>query len=1175
MRCPGRRSWRSSRRRSWGAPRRSCRSTSSSSRGRIRIPPRPLAETLEELWRYAFHARVHQEIDRLAAAGVLTPARIRERIHRLGQTEFDEIRLVLRQDRLLLPPHDDRETYAEFAAWYLELRRFAPGLAAEMFPTLGDPGAVEAVLAEDLDAARLLEAARPEGATRPEGEAEAEAAGGEGEGEGEPAPGPANNVEAAALRTLADEARARGNVVRSALLRVRAGAPDEARADVEALAGRLDPRRCTRGGGRRRRRRRGRRRCSGWRGTRWRAAASSAAWRRGCSTTCRAPASRARRPSARSSLVGWALSLGQRPLARLLPATREIRVAHQLASAARKVPRVSLPAAARTRLRDLLAGARRRADASLRDELRPVTAAALREVGFRPSSVPERVALAKIVEELLDQATAHGHLGLGQLRDAFSRNQLKMADLAGPGELLGADALLAADRRLAADLDGVHRRGEIYLRTLQKASSLLFGTGAGRSLTFYVLLPIGGGYMLPFATGLVVTEIFHLLGIWPHHHELELVPKPWELLAATPRELWLFPVVAVLLFGLLHSAAVRAAALQAVRAVGFLLAAVFVHAPRWLLSRPLVQRLLRSRAALALGRFVLKPASIAAVSAGVDVLLPNLRWHHHHLRMAADTLPVAIVAFVVSAVVLNTRVGILAEELALDFLARTLHRVQRDVLPGLYRLITRVSRGFTDSIDRGIYTVDEWLRFREGQRRPMLALKAVLGIGWFAIAYVLRIYVNLLIEPTFNPIKHFPTVTVAAKIMLPVDRELIHGISEALRPKVGAFFGGTVSWLAAGSLPGFFGFLVWELKENYKLYQATRAATLRPVPIGHHGETMGALLKPGLHSGTLPKLWAKLRRAARKGDPAVEKHKEAMREIEEAVERFADRELAAMLGASERWQGEVRVAHVALASNRVRVELARGSGAADCVIAFEEQSGWLCACVARAGWVAALGDEERVLFENALAGLYQRAGVDFVREQIEAALPPATPYDIADEGLVVWPPGWATELVYDLGGDADAHRRRARRGGRARGGAAGHPAGGHRVPGAARSPGRTGWRRGAASRGAWCRARRSCRGGAEPGHWQGRTTVVGGAIGPSDTCDASKPTPIEMPSQGLVGSCVPSWRMSAAWEICASMESIVGPEQSVGSKLPASWLTAATSEATGITPASVPFVALW
>ena len=59
-------------------------------------------------------------VERLGDAAALNA--LCQRIHRIGETEFDEIRLVLRQDELLLPPHDDRETYVEFAALWLELR---------------------------------------------------------------------------------------------------------------------------------------------------------------------------------------------------------------------------------------------------------------------------------------------------------------------------------------------------------------------------------------------------------------------------------------------------------------------------------------------------------------------------------------------------------------------------------------------------------------------------------------------------------------------------------------------------------------------------------------------------------------------------------------------------------------------------------------------------------------------------------------------------------------------------------------------------------------------------------------------------------------------------------------------------------------------------------------------
>ena len=51
--------------------------------------------------------------------------------------------------------------------------------------------------------------------------------------------------------------------------------------------------------------------------------------------------------------------------------------------------------------------------------------------------------------------------------------------------------------------------------------------------------------------------------------------------------------------------------------------------------------------------------------------------------------------------------------------------------------------------------------------------------------------------------------------------------------------------------------------------------------IGHHGETMARLLRPGFHSGTLPKRFAKLRRAERKAREkgkwqAVRKHLQAI-----------------------------------------------------------------------------------------------------------------------------------------------------------------------------------------------------------------------------------------------------------------------------------------------------------
>jgi len=70
--------------------------------------------------------------------------------------------------------------------------------------------------------------------------------------------------------------------------------------------------------------------------------------------------------------------------------------------------------------------------------------------------------------------------------------------------------------------------------------------------------------------------------------------------------------------------------------------------------------------------------------------------------------------------------------------------------------------------------------------------------------------------------------------------------------------------------------------------------------------------------------------------------------------------------------------------------------------------------VARPGWLPRLAEREAEVLALALTGFYKAAGVDLVREQVEASFPPpCPPYDIADGRLVVWPGGDA-EVAYDL-----------------------------------------------------------------------------------------------------------------------------------------------------------------
>jgi hypothetical protein len=378
--------------------------------------------------------------------------------------------------------------------------------------------------------------------------------------------------------------------------------------------------------------------------------------------------------------------------------------------------------------------------------------------------------------------------------------------------------------------------------------------------------------------------------------------------------------------------------------------------------------------------------------------------------------------FVGVALVMNSRFGRLVEERTTDWAIQSGRQFMTRFIPGLVRYILEFFGKLADLVDRGMYRVDELLRYRTGQSAIKVFIKGVLSALWFVVAYILRLYVDLFIEPTVNPIKHFPVVTVAAKIIIPIIPSILSAVAGPVSSVFGPAIGNGFAALTVIVLPGLAGFLVWELKENWKLYKATRAKTLRPLVIGQHGETMLGFLRPGFHSGTIPKLYTKLRRAAWRNDLAgIAKQHEGLHHVEVALQRFVDRQLVSMLTEVGSFGiKDIALAGIEVGSNRVSITLACPSLAAgDAVLRFELQSGWLVSGIAAPGWTAKLDEQQQRIFEIALAGFYKLSAVALVREQIERAFAagdaPAPPYDIADEGLIVWPdPEYDTELVYDL-----------------------------------------------------------------------------------------------------------------------------------------------------------------
>jgi hypothetical protein len=185
-----------------------------------------------------------------------------------------------------------------------------------------------------------------------------------------------------------------------------------------------------------------------------------------------------------------------------------------------------------------------------------------------------------------------------------------------------------------------------------------------------------------------------------------------------------------------------------------------------------------------------------------------------------------------------------------------------------------------------------------------------------------------------------------------------------------------------------FGFLVWELKENWRLYEANRPETLRPVVFGDHGETMARLLRPGIHSGTLPKLFAKLRKSERRAqgrgdEKGAFKRLESLHHVEESIRRFVERDFIALLGLSRTLRpAAIRVSAVHVATNQVRIELRTAlAEEPDAVleVEFDEIHDALIAGLAGPGWLPVLSEEQARVLSIALIGLFKKGVADWVR----------------------------------------------------------------------------------------------------------------------------------------------------------------------------------------------------
>jgi hypothetical protein len=976
----------------------------------------PPAVQRRAYWRVLFRAAVMAEIDRRLAAGTLTPELCRARLDRFGPPAGREIRFVLASDQLVAPTANDADLYRTFAAVYLDYALFAGRAAEAVFPSLPPRAHVCAALADDVPIDALFRGSRPADAADPEPDAvPADAA-------GEP-PAPEAPADGGAVRLLrrAAAAEQKGNLVRAAVLRQQASAApggdrmyalSAARGALRKLVNRLGD-------------------VLEWdAGTRdeWHRAlapllphAAVGIWpraARGLYELQRIPADFARDVYA-VDLPEYIRTLGRRPVRRHLPHSRPVLILMAFRTAHKQLLRAGLTAAEQERLDHLLHREMRRRAEGIRAAFTPIVVTALTAAGLVPACRAEVVARDKLVAELLDRVCEGGYLRIGDLRDAVARGRLKLSDLSGPGEFVAGDALLRADNGLAYALDGVYRRGEFYLRWIQRFASVFFGTPWGRAVTLYLALPFGGAFLLlmsvaelrqkalsveefvarsfqpkparpaadpaPAAdppppppadgswqfdeeTGEMYRDDRDNLFVWQSPQGREAVGKLAKDVFFSsaahdrPEEqhhipgLITWPAVGglgVFFLLLLHAPPFRRAVFRAVVLVWRGVRGVLWDLPAALWNAPPVRAVRLSTTVRFLRRRCATPVLLSLV------LLALLFLAGANPRILAWDGWVLAACLVV---LYNLPFAMNLQDRFAGALSDWWRRVHSNFLPGMFGAVLDFFRWLGGLIERQLYAVDEWMRFRSGDSQGSLAAKAVLGLVWFPFAYVTRFAFYLLVEPQINPVKHFPVVSVSHKMMLPMipDVATWTGLSEL-----------TVTTVIAG-IPGVFGFIAWELKENWRLYAANRPRTLEPVTIGSHGESMRGLLRPGFHSGTVPKVYRKVRRALAADDrvrAALQHHD--LEHVGEGVERFVARELLPLLAGCGDWGGVVvAVADVRFGAQRAVVELAAPAlGPDPVVIAFENVGGEIEAAVAETGWADKLTDAQRGVLLYALRGL--------------------------------------------------------------------------------------------------------------------------------------------------------------------------------------------------------------
>src|SRR5690606_38447669 len=128
-------------------------------------------------------------------------------------------------------------------------------------------------------------------------------------------------------------------------------------------------------------------------------------------------------------------------------------------------------------------------------------------------------------------------------------------------------------------------------------------------------------------------------------------------------------------------------------------------------------------------RFIVKPLASTAL---IGLFVPLK-------RIAPTTLAGSgLAVFLSMNLLLNSPLGRQVQEVIADWLVQTWHRFGLRILTGLFWFVVDLFRTVLEAIERFLYAVDEWLRFKSGESQLSLVVKGALGLVWFLVTYVVR-----------------------------------------------------------------------------------------------------------------------------------------------------------------------------------------------------------------------------------------------------------------------------------------------------------------------------------------------------------------------------------------------------------------------------------------------------